>query len=130
MIRLSACLCLLGALTASACSMAGEGPQRSREPVRVPEQQASAPVATASSEVPAAILDKLRADLVSQKGVSAADVKVVSAQAVNWPNGGLGCSKPGEMVTQAIVPGYRVEIEAAGRRYTYHVAERGYFRLC
>jgi len=34
------------------------------------------------------------------------------------------------MVTQALVPGYRVEFEVNGRRYAYHAAERGYFRLC
>jgi len=136
MIRLPASLCLLGAVLMSACAASAE-PQTtqpgampsSRKPVPVqPAQQPSAQ--PAAGEVPASVVEKLRADLAKQQSVAAADVKLVSAQAVVWPNGGLGCAKPGEMVTQAIVPGYRVEFEVGGRRYAYHAAERGYFRLC
>jgi len=85
---------------------------------------------TAVSELPAALLDKIRADVAKAQSVSAGDVKVVSAEAVNWPNGALGCPKPGMMYTQAIVPGYRVEVEAAGRRFTYHASEKGSFKRC
>src|SRR3954453_14732157 len=67
-----------------------------------------------TSEAPAELLDKIRAALASEQGVSAADVKVISAESVNWPNGALGCPKPGRMYTQAIVPGYRIQLEAAG----------------
>ncbi len=66
----------------------------------------------------------------SEQGVSAGDVKVISAQAVNWPNGALGCPKPGRMYTQAIVPGYRIELEAGGKRFTYHAATRGGYKRC
>ena len=82
------------------------------------------------SEAPAALLDKIRAELASEQGVSAGDVKVLSAQAVNWPNGALGCPKPGRMYTQAIVPGYRIELEAGGKRFTYHAATRGGYKRC
>lgn len=85
---------------------------------------------TTVSEMPAGLLDKIRADLASTQSVSAADVKVVSTEAVNWPNGALGCPKPGTMYTQAIVPGYRIELEAAGHRYTYHASARGGFKRC
>jgi len=91
---------------------------------------ASSAVTAQTSEVPAALLDKIRAELAGERGVSAADVKVVSAQAVNWPNGALGCPKPGRMYTQAIVPGYRIELEAGGKRFTYHAATRGGYKRC
>src|SRR5262245_35539173 len=84
------------------------------------------PTATiAQTEAPAALLDKIRAELASEQGVGAADVKVIKAESVNWPNGALGCPKPGRMYTQAIVPGYRIELEAGGKRFTYHAAARG-----
>jgi hypothetical protein len=82
------------------------------------------------SEAPAELLDKIRAELAREQGVSAADVKVISAQAVNWPNGALGCPKPGKMYTQAIVPGYRIELEAGGKRFTYHAGTRGAYKRC
>jgi hypothetical protein len=109
--------------------MAADPVPPSRKPVAVlpTEQAATTPV---KGEVPAAILEKLRADIAGRQGVVASDVRVVSAESVIWPNGGLGCSQPGEMVTQATVPGYRVELEAGGKRFAYHAAERGYFRLC
>ena len=88
---------------------------------------AQAPV---HEEVPAALLDKIRTAAASEAHVSAGDVKVLSAQAVNWPNGALGCPKPGVMYTQAIVPGYRVELEAGGRRFTYNASAKGAFKRC
>jgi hypothetical protein len=81
-------------------------------------------------EAPVELLDKIRAALASEQGVSAGDVKVISAQSVNWPNGALGCPKPGRMYTQAIVPGYRIELEAGGKRFTYNASTRGAYKRC
>ena len=129
--RLPACLCMIGLLAASACSVAADPVKPSRAPVRVPASEQQAAVAAPSSkEVPAEILDKLRADLAGRQGFAASAVTLVKAESVVWPNGALGCAKPGEIVTQALVPGYRVELEAGGKRYAYHAAERGFFRLC
>ena len=85
---------------------------------------------TAVSDVPAELLDKIRAELATEQHVSASDVKVLSAESVNWPNGALGCPKPGVMYTQAIVPGYRIELEAGGKRFTYSASTRGAFKRC
>jgi hypothetical protein len=121
---------LLIGVVVSACSIAAAPMPSSQKPtaVQAPEQPS---VSTGGkNEAPAAILDKVRADAATRAGVGAAAVKLVSSEAVMWPNGALGCGKPGEMVTQAIVPGYRIELEANGQRYTYHTSERGRFRLC
>jgi hypothetical protein len=127
--RLPAAALLIGVVV-SACSIAAEPMPSSQKPtaVQAPEQR---PVSTGGkNEAPAAILDKVRADAATRAGIDAAAVKLVSSEAVMWPNGALGCGKPGEMVTQAIVPGYRIELEANGQRYSYHTSERGRFRLC
>jgi hypothetical protein len=131
MTRPSATLCLAGAVLCAVSAIA-QTPVRSpsKAPVRV-EQPALAGAQTLDEgEVPAALLDKMRAQLAAEQGVSPGDVKVIAAQSVNWPNGALGCPKPGRMYTQAIVPGYRVELEAAGRRFTYHASTRGSFKRC
>lgn len=85
---------------------------------------------TPDGEVPAALLDKIRAEVANEQGVSAGDVRVVSTQAVNWPNGALGCPKPGRVYTQAIVPGYRIVLEAGGKRFTYHTGRQGGYKRC
>jgi hypothetical protein len=102
------------------------------KPVRVkpPQNAAADNGAAVTGEVPADAIEKLRAEVAAQQSVSASDVKVLSAQAVNWPNGALGCPQPGMMYTQAIVPGYRVELEAAGKRFVYHASTKGSFKQC
>lgn len=126
-----AAVCLAGAFLTS-LAIAQAPVSNGTKPMQVgpapPSQAASAPPVT--GEVPAALLDKIRAELASEQGVSAGDVKVIRAQAVNWPNGALGCPKPGTMYTQAIVPGYRIELEAGGKRFTYHASQRGGFKRC
>jgi hypothetical protein len=84
----------------------------------------------AAGEVPATLISELRADLAKRMGDEASSARVVRAEAVDWPNGALGCPKPGQMYTQAIVPGYRVDFDVGGKIYSYHAAARGYFKLC
>jgi hypothetical protein len=42
----------------------------------------------------------------------------------------MGCPEPGGVYTQAIVPGYLIELEAGGRRLTYHTDRQGTIVLC
>jgi hypothetical protein len=130
MTRLFASLCLIGtvALFAS-CVLAQSSVGQASKSIRV--EPAPVPAAKpVQADVPAATLDQLRAELATQKGLAAEDVKVISAEAVNWPNGALGCPRPGAMYTQAIVPGYRVVLDAGGERFAYHASKKGQFKLC
>jgi len=52
-------------------------------------------------------------------------ITVVSAEAVEWPDGCLGVQKLGVMCTQAIVPGYKIILEANGEQYEFHTDEDG-----
>jgi hypothetical protein len=52
-------------------------------------------------------------------------ITVISAQAVDWPDGCLGIQKIGVMCTQAIVPGYRIILEANGAQYEVHTNKDG-----
>jgi hypothetical protein len=125
--RLIASICFLTAL--AGCSASAQTPGGMSKPVRVKPAETVGAQAI-EGEVPASAIEKLRAELAGQQSVNVAEVTVVSAQRVMWPNGALGCAKPGEMYTQAIVPGYRVELEVAGKRFAYHASEKGYFKLC
>jgi hypothetical protein len=58
-------------------------------------------------------------------GISIDQVKVVSVEAVDWPNGCLGVQRIGVMCTQQIVPGFRIILEANGQQYEYHTNGSG-----
>ena len=55
------------------------------------------------------------ADAENRTPTARADIKVLSAEAVTWPDGSLGCPQPGMMYTQALVPGFRIVLQAADR---------------
>lgn len=84
----------------------------------------------AADKVPADLLNAIIVDLARQERLRSEDIELLQGEAVTWPNGALGCPKPGEMYTQAEVPGYRVVLESAGQEYDYRAARAGYFRRC
>lgn len=99
-------------------------------PPRVPSGPEE-PEPRVTGEVPGDVMARLREDLAARAGQDAAGgARVVRAESVEWPDGSLGCPEPGQMYTQAIVPGYRVDFEVAGRLYSYRVDQRGNFKLC
>ncbi|MDQ3699787.1 MAG: hypothetical protein M3442_02580 [Chloroflexota bacterium] len=59
-------------------------------------------------------------DAATRYGVPPAQVRIVQVVEREWSDGSLGCPEPGRMYTQAIIPGYLVELEAGGRRLEYH----------
>jgi hypothetical protein len=65
-----------------------------------------------------------------ETGVPTDEIEVLVAESVTWSDGSLGCPQPGQMYTQALVPGYRVVLRAAGDELAYHASESGDFRLC
>ncbi len=72
-----------------------------------------------------------QADLLKrQPSFKAGDISVQSAEAVTWNDGSLGCAQPGMMYTMALVPGYRIVLEAGGATYSYHGAQGQPPRLC
>lgn len=98
-------------------------------PQRAPTKDAAAPT-EATGEVPQEILALFRDDLARRALVKPETITVVSATEQQWPDGSLGCPKPGQMYTQMIVPGYRVVLQAGGEKYAYHSDQRGNFVVC
>jgi hypothetical protein len=52
-------------------------------------------------------------------------ITLISTEAVTWPDGCLGVHRPGVMCTQALVPGFRILLEAEGRQYELRTNETG-----
>jgi hypothetical protein len=52
-------------------------------------------------------------------------ITVISTESVIWPDGCLGVQRPGMTCTQALVEGYRIILEADGKRYEVRTNETG-----
>ena len=74
---------------------------------------------------PAEMIEAALADAANRSTTAKAEITVVSAEAVTWPDGSLGCPQPGMMYTQALVSGYRIVLRAGDTVLNYHSAARG-----
>jgi len=81
-------------------------------------------------EVPTELLDAIVAEAADRAGVTAQEIEVTAAEQVTWSDGSLGCPEPDMAYTQALVPGYRVVLEAGGDQLNFHSSESGDFRFC
>lgn len=52
-------------------------------------------------------------------------ITLISTEAVEWPDGCLGVQRIDVMCTQAVVPGFKIMLEANGRTYEVHTNETG-----
>lgn len=78
----------------------------------------------------AAMVEAALAAAAEKTGVPRSDLKVVSSASVVWADGSIGCPEPGMSYTMALVPGYRIIIDAHGETLDYHATGRGYLILC
>ena len=113
------------------CASAGE-PVRTEEPV-VPdtptEPAGPAEVSITAAGLQAAV-EAAFADAATRTGLARTNLRLASAEVVTWKDGSLGCPSPGGMYTQALVPGYRIVIDAGTKTLDYHVSALGRLLLC
>lgn len=80
--------------------------------------------------VPEAIVSSVLADASRLSDLPEESLSVVRAEAVDWPDGSLGCPEPGKLYTQAIVAGYWVIVESPDRVFDYRITADGRLELC
>ena len=130
--RVVALLVALTAVTAACGPEVDTGaPPTSTRPS--PDPPVSQPLTTTTTEavigeVPPRLLEAVIADASSVSGGD--EVEVVVAEARVWNDGSLGCPRPGELYTQAIVDGYRVVLSVGDQELDYRLTAEGPFRLC
>jgi len=105
-------------------------PMPSATPDRIIPRVSISPVPGDGAPVPPAVLAAVVADAARRTGTAPADITVVTAKSVTWPDGALGCPQPGFMYTQMVQPGYQVVVEAGGTRLDYRVGMSGAPQLC
>jgi hypothetical protein len=79
---------------------------------------------------PEQLLTPVLADASERSGVPPAQLVVKGAWRRTWSDGSLGCPRPGEFYTQALVPGWQVIVQAGDQELDYRLADRGHFILC
>jgi hypothetical protein len=73
-----------------------------------------------AAQPPPALIERATAQVSVDSGVAATAIKLVSAEAVEWPDAGLGCPAPGMTYAQVVTPGYRLVFQAGDTRYEIH----------
>ena len=76
------------------------------------------------------LVDQAVADLATRLKIDASSIVTVSAQAMSWPDGSLGCPQPGMLYTQVMVDGALIELSVDGTSYSYHSGASGAPFLC
>jgi hypothetical protein len=61
-----------------------------------------------------------RQDLAEKLKLPIEAIRLVSVEAVEWPDTSLGCPQPGMMYAQVITPGFRVVLAAKDQTVEYH----------
>ena len=68
--------------------------------------------------------------LATTLSVTAAEIELLEARAVVWPDGSLGCPQPEMMYPQVQVDGIVIRLRAGGKEYQYHGGGRREPFLC
>jgi hypothetical protein len=79
--------------------------------------------------IPATHWAAVLSDLAT-RGIVTDGIEVVTARSVTWPNGALGCPKPGMAYTQMVIDGYQVVVTVGGKTYDYRFGSTATPRLC
>ena len=76
------------------------------------------------------LIEKAKDDLARRLSISAAQISLVEAKEVVWPDSSMGCPKPGMRYKQVPEDGALIILQAQGMAYEYHTGgSRGLF-LC
>lgn len=68
--------------------------------------------------------------LAGTLAVAAAEIELIEARPVVWPDGSLGCPQPDMMYPQVQVEGIVIRLRAGGKEYHYHGGGRRAPFLC
>jgi len=79
----------------------------------------------ASPGPPNSVIDAARQDLSQKTKISVNRLQIQAAQRQTWPDGCLGLAKPGELCTQALVPGWRIVLTDNQKTWVYRTNSSG-----
>lgn len=93
--------------------MGGDAPNRPAPGPPALQGAASSPVAVAVARA------------AEKTGLDPAEIQVLRAEEVTWSDGSLGCPDPDRFYTQALIPGWLVQVQAGDAVLEYHTDTTG-----
>lgn len=96
-----------------------------------PQAQATEPPSTVEEQATHINVDLIPAQraavsaLSKNLGLTPDQIKIVSTEAVDWPDSCLGVSVEGIMCSQVVTPGFRIVLEANRKQVEYHTNQDG-----
>jgi hypothetical protein len=60
-------------------------------------------------------------DLAAKLAIPADSIKLLESGEATWPDASLGMPEPGRMYAQMLTEGFRIVLEAGGKKYEYHL---------
>jgi hypothetical protein len=76
------------------------------------------------------IITQAKVDLAQQLTIDSKQIELVEVASITWPDGSLGCGKPGVEYLQVLIPGFKISLKADGQIYTYHTDTLNQIILC
>jgi hypothetical protein len=76
------------------------------------------------------LIEKAKEDLAQRLSIERAQISLVEAREVVWPDSSLGCPQPGTVYTQVLTSGFLIHLEADGKIYEYHADFNEQVILC
>lgn len=98
----------------------------------VPPSQAEKPVESLPSQsdnqnkkLPEAVASAVLKDASKRTGQPTSKLKITTSEARTWNDGCLGLAEPGVLCTQALVPGWQVQVSGNSKELVYRTNKSG-----
>ncbi len=75
------------------------------------------------------IITAVLEDASQRSGLPISAFEEIIARQKTWPDGCLGIEEPGQICTQALVPGWRITLSNESQTWVYHTATDGRIRF-
>jgi len=75
---------------------------------------------TAGSQTDNKFIKQAKEDLAKRLKVDINQIELLEFKAVLWPDGGMGCPRPGMVYIQVQQEGYRIRLRVGDRLFAYH----------
>jgi len=76
------------------------------------------------------LIEKAKEDLALRLSIMVAEINVIEARGVTWPDSSIGCPQAGMAYTQVLTPGYLILLEYANTPYEYHAGKGTSITYC
>ena len=100
-------------------------PTQTPTPAPAPTPSPSPTPTVVPTPSPPVALALAKAMLISKLGVNSDEVRVVSAEQVEWPSSALGCPEPGVAYLAVIVSGWKFTLAHGDQTFEFHSDESG-----